>query len=384
LTSSLDIERLLADRVRDIETSGIRRVWSLAQTCKDPVNLSIGQPDFHVQDELKQAAIEAIKQDHNGYTQTKGIDALLAVIHNRMHEQFGWTFDDNSNKDAMVTSGTAGALTLACLTVLNPGDEIIVPDPYFVIYPSLARIADAKAVLCDTYPDFRMTAGRIEPLITTKTKAVLLNSPANPTGVVLTQEEVDEIATLCRDRGLLLITDEIYDEFVYPPTEHASPASSSEDVLVIRGYGKTYGCTGWRMGYAAGPNRLIDEMAKLQQQTFVCAPSVMQHAVVGAYDIDLEPLIQRFTARRDMVIDILGEVMEIVIPEGAFYAFPKVPESLGWTGSQFFEEAIKHDVLLIHGGVFSNRDTHIRISFATAQDRLERGLLAIRGIVQPD
>ena len=382
LASSLDIERLLADRVKDIETSGIRRVWSLAQTCKDPVNLSIGQPDFHVQEEIKQAAIDAIQQDHNGYTQTKGLDALLAVIHNRMNEQFGWTFGEDANQDAMVTCGTAGALTLACLTVLDQGDEIIVPDPYFVIYPTLARIADAKAVLCDTYPDFRMTADRIEPLITPNTKAVLLNSPANPTGVVLNQEEVDAVATLCRDRGLLLITDEIYDEFIYPPSMHASPASTSEDVLVIRGYGKTYGCTGWRMGYAAGPRRLIDEMAKLQQQTFVCAPSVMQHAMVGAYDIDLDPLIQRFTRRRDMVVDILGEVMELVVPDGAFYAFPKVPESLSMTGSQFFEKAIANDVLLIQGDVFSARDTHIRLSFAVEQSELERGLLAIRNIIQ--
>jgi aspartate/methionine/tyrosine aminotransferase len=382
VASSLDIERLLASRVRDIETSGIRRVWSMAQTCKDPVNLSIGQPDFQVPNELKQAAVDAILKDQNGYTQTKGLDALLAVIHHRMHDSFGWTFGENGSHDAMVTSGTAGALTLACLSVLDQGDELIIPDPYFVIYPTLARIAGATAVLCDTYPDFKMTADRVEPLITSKTKAVLLNSPANPTGVVLTQEEVDGVASLCRDRGILLITDEIYDEFVFPPAKHASPASSSEDVLVIRGYGKTYGCTGWRMGYAAGPARLIDEMAKLQQQTFVCAPSVMQHAMIGAYDIDLAPLIETFTTRRDMVTEILGDVMELVVPEGAFYAFPKVPESMSMTGTQFFERAIEHDVLLIQGDVFSKHDTHIRLSFAIANDKLERGLLAIRNIIQ--
>ena len=128
------MERLLASRVRDIEVSGIRRVWSLAQTCTDPVNLSIGQPDFQVPDKLKQAAVDAILQDQNGYTQTKGLDALLAVIHTRMNEAFGWTFGESGSQDAMVTSGTAGALTLACLSVLDQGDEIIIPDPYFVIY----------------------------------------------------------------------------------------------------------------------------------------------------------------------------------------------------------------------------------------------------------
>jgi aspartate/methionine/tyrosine aminotransferase len=281
----------------------------------------------------------------------------------------------------MVTCGTAGALTLACLAILGPGDEIIVPDPYFVIYPTLARIADAKAVLCDTYPDFRMTAERIAPCITDSTKAVLLNSPANPTGVVLTAKEVADIAALCSDRGLLLITDEIYDEFVFPPTQHASPASTSDDVLVIRGYGKTYGCTGWRMGYAAGPKPLIDSMIKLKQQTFVCAPSVLQHALIGAYDIDLAPLIAQFTARRDLVVSILGEVTELVIPEGAFYAFPKIPVRHAMSGMEFVAKAVEQDVLVIQGDVFSKHDTHFRISFAVPEEKLEHGLKKLRSLL---
>jgi aspartate/methionine/tyrosine aminotransferase len=381
LATPLDIERLLSERVKEIETSGIRRAWALAQACEDPVNLSIGQPDFLVPDAIKQAAIDAILADKNGYTQTAGDAGLLASIHTRLNEQFGWEFTEASHHAAMVTSGTAGALTLACLTVLGPGDEIIIPDPYFVIYPTLARIAEAKAVLCDTYPDFRMTAERIEQCITARTKAVLLNSPANPTGVVLSAKEVADIATLCRDRGLLLITDEIYDEFVFPPTEHTSPALTSDDVLVIRGYGKTYGCTGWRMGYAAGPKPLIDAMLKLKQQTFVCAPSVLQHALVNAYDIDLIPLIERFAKRRDMVVDILGDVTELVVPEGAFYAFPKIPVGHDMTGMEFISKAVEEDVLVIQGDVFSQHDTHFRISFAVAEDKLEHGLCKLQKLL---
>ena len=381
MTAPLDIERLLSKRVQEIETSGIRRAWALAQACEDPINLSIGQPDFLVHDSIKQAAIDAILADKNGYTPTAGDERLLSSIHSRLHEQFGWEFHETSHHCAMVTAGTAGALTLACLAVLGPGDEIIIPDPYFVIYPTLARIAEAKAVLCDTYPDFRMTAERIEPCITEKTKAVLINSPANPTGVVLHAKEVADIATLCRDRGILLITDEIYDEFVFPPTQHASPASTRDDVLVIRGYGKTYGCTGWRMGYAAGPKTLIDGMLKLKQQTFVCAPSVLQHALVGAYDIDLGPLISRFTKRRDMVVDILGDVTELVVPEGAFYAFPKIPSKHDMCGMEFISKAIEHDVLVIQGDIFSKHDTHFRISFAVPEDKLEHGLQTLRTLL---
>ena len=382
MASSLDIERLLSPRVKDIETSGIRRAWALAQACEDPVNLSIGQPDFSVDESIKQAAIDAIRSDKNGYTQTAGIDALLHTIHARLHSQYGWEFGENSDLSAMVTSGTAGALTLACLTVLGPGDEIIVPDPYFVIYPTLARIAEARAVLCDTYPDFRMTAERIEKCITERTKAVLLNSPANPTGVVLNAEEVRKIATLCKDRGILLITDEIYDEFVFPPSKHASPASTSKDVLIIRGYGKTYGCTGWRMGYAAGPQAIIDGMVKLQQQTFVCAPSVLQQALVGAYDVDLTPLIERFAKRRDMVVDILGDCTELVTPEGAFYAFPKIPKGHNMSGMEFISKAVEKDVLVIQGDVFSAHDTHFRISYAVSEDKLEHGLTILKQLLQ--
>ena len=193
---SIDIEGLLAHRVLEIETSGIRRAWALAADCVDPINLSIGQPDFPVPDELKAAAIAAIENDHNAYTHTKGDSELLTSIEQKLTNDVAWSFEDNSGLTAMVTSGTAGALTLACLAILGSGDEIIIPDPYFVIYPTLARIAEAKAVLCDTYPDFRMTVDKIEPLITSKTKAVLLNSPGNPTGAVLRADEVEAVANL--------------------------------------------------------------------------------------------------------------------------------------------------------------------------------------------
>ena len=381
MTSSIDIERLLAPRVLEIETSGIRRAWALAANCVDPINLSIGQPDFPVPDELKAAAIAAIRNDHNGYTQTNGDAELLASIEKKITKDVGWSFEEGSGLSAMVTSGTAGALTLACLAILGPGDEIIIPDPYFVIYPTLARIAEGKAVLCDTYPDFRMTADRIEPLITLKTKAVLLNSPGNPTGAVLLSEEVQAVAKLCRERGILLITDEIYDEFIFPPTVHASPASYSKDVLVIRGYSKTHGCTGWRLGYAAGPSRLIDEMSKLKQQTFVCAPSALQKAVVDAHEIDLTPMLNKFTERRNMVVDYLGDVTELTKPDGSFFAFPRVPAHLGLSGSEFIAKAIEKDVLVIQGSVFSARDTHFRISFAAPDDQLEKGLSILRSLL---
>lgn len=373
-TQSFSAERLISDRAKQIEASGIRAIWELAQKCTDPVDLSIGQPDFKVSDAIKNAAIEAINADQNGYSKTIGIEPLIERVTAYCNESFGWDCSSTGSESVMVTSGTAGALTLACLALLNPGDELIIPDPYFLIYPTLATIAGAKPVSCLTYPTFKMTVESIEACITSKTKAVILNSPSNPTGVVYTNEEVKAIVNCCESHGILLITDEIYDEFVFAPTTFASPATHSKNVLLIRGFGKTYGCTGWRLGYAAGPKAIIAEMMKLQQQTYVCAPTPLQHAVVQSFDTDLTALVKQFEKRRDMVVEFLMPVTELATPEGAFYAFPKVPEHLGLNATEFVHRCIEENLLLIQGSIFSSKDTHVRLSFATPEEKLECGL----------
>ena len=253
------------------------------------------------------------------------------------------------------------------------------------MYPHVARMCGATAVRCDTYPDFRLTAARVEPLITPRTKLVLLNSPSNPAGVVASAAECRELLDLCRDREILLISDEIYDEFTYSNAREEtavgprcpSPArceGCDDNVLLVRGFGKTYGCTGWRLGYAAGPRRLIEEMTKLQQYTFVCAPSPLQWGVLPALDLDMSPYVADYERRRDMVVDRLSRVTELAEPGGAFYAFPQVPAHLGLTASQFIEKCLEHSLLVIPGNVFSSRDTHFRLSYATDERSLTRGL----------
>ncbi|MBZ0172060.1 MAG: pyridoxal phosphate-dependent aminotransferase, partial [Phycisphaerales bacterium] len=290
----MDTATLLSDRARAIDASGIRRVFELASTLLDPINLSIGQPDFPVPTALKKAAVDAINNDQNGYTLTQGSPALRERIAAHLKKDVGWGCALKPGGDGpgvTVTSGTSGALHLAFLSLLSPGDEIVIQDPYFVSYPELATMCGAKAVLCDTYPDFRLTAERVEGMITERTKAVLYCSPSNPSGVALSESECRDLLDLCRSKGVLLIADEIYDEFAFSnartqpavgdPKKLRCPsparfAGSEEDVLLIRGFGKTYGCTGWRLGYAAGPAPVIGAMAKLQQYTFVCAPSPLQ------------------------------------------------------------------------------------------------------------
>lgn len=373
----LDLAPLLSRKARSIDASGIRKVFDLAAHLRDPINLSIGQPDFPVPEVLKRAAIAAIEGNHNGYTQTQGCAPLLGAIWERLGHEVGWRREDKA-LSAIVTSGTSGALLLAMMCLLDAGDEAIVPDPYFVMYPQLGALTGGHMVLCDTYPDFRMTAERIERLVTPRTKCVLLNSPGNPTGVVLSSREIGDIVDLCRAKGIVLLSDEIYDEFTFSDAREddrfPTPARFTRDCLLIRGFGKTYGCTGWRLGYVAGPHDLVQSMAKLQQYTYVCAPSMAQHAAAHAYEIDMRPWVDRFEARRDTVLAAFDGLAQVARPGGAFYAFVEVPPRLGMTATEFVERAIARRVLVIPGSVFSHRDTHFRISYAVAPDRLDEGL----------
>ena len=392
----MDIERLLAPRTRALQTSGIRRVFDLGATLKDPINLSIGQPDFAVPAPIRKAAIDAIEAGENGYTLTVGIPSLRKRITERIVSDLGWPADSgapDSSVGAMVTSGTSAALLLAMMALLGEGDEIVIPDPYFVAYPNMPILAGGKAVLCDTYPDFRMTAARIEKCITPRTKAVLIDSPSNPCGVVLTSAECRDILDLCRAKGVVLISDEIYDDFCFAGAReewadgrmvNPSPGrfpGAHEDVLVIRGFGKTYGCTGWRLGYVAGPVKLVREIAKLAQYSYVCAPTPLQKGAEAAFDVDMTDTVAHFAGRAQRVCDRLAEVTTVVRPGGAFYVFAEAGGKAGLTGQQLFEKAVDRNVLLIPGNVFSARDTHIRISIAAPDDRLDRGIGVIADIL---
>ncbi len=379
------VDRLLSRRVLGMDASGIRRAFELGASLENPINLSIGQPDFPVPAVMKAGAIAAIEDDRNGYSLSEGVAPLNQAIRAHLAHDLGW---DPADPDiaVMVTSGTSGALLLSSLALLDPGDEAIVPDPWFVIYPQLGPLTGGRIVPCDTYPDFRMTAERVEPLITDRTKFVLVNSPGNPSGVVLTESECADLADLCRDRGVQLVSDEIYDEFVFSDAlgesgSCPSPGYRNPDALVIRGFGKTYGCTGWRLGYAAGPAPLVTQMRKLQQFTFVCAPTPLQWGAVAAFDADLSATIAAYQRRRDRVVEMLSPHTRIETPGGAFYAFFEVPESLGIDGNTFVERAVRHRVLLVAGGVFSRRDTHVRLSFAVPEPVLEEGLEIIAAML---
>ena len=363
----------IADRMSKIDASGIRKAFDMARSMPDPINLSIGLPDFDVAEPVKLAAIAAIEDGFNAYTVTQGIPDLRARIKEATDAEFG-----HADRNVLITSGTSGALLLAISCVVDPGDEVILFDPYFVMYRHLVTLAGGTSVLIDTYPDFQVDAAKVAAAITPRTKVVLVNSPANPTGVVASAAEMEALARLCRERDILLISDEVYRAFCFD-APFTSPARFNPDVLVVDGFSKAHAMTGWRLGYAHGPARLLEEMAKLQQFSFVCAPSIVQKAGVVALDQDLTGHVESYRRKRDKVLAALGDLYDISTPGGAFYAFPKAP----WgTGTEFVAEAIRHSLLIIPGPVFSQRDTHFRISYAVDDAVLDRGLRVLRDLAR--
>lgn len=363
----MDPKQFISQRSKSVDASGIRKVFDLAAGLKDPINFSIGQPDFDVPDPIKEAAIAAIRGGVNSYTPTQGMEPLRKAIGSQLAREFpSWP------NMVLVTSGVSGGLMLAMMAALNPGDEMIFADPYFVMYKNLAKLLGVVPVPVDSYPDFKFPVEKIEKAITPRTKMLIVNSPSNPTGTVFGNADIQAAARIAEKHNLLLVADEIYEALSYDGHTDSCVKYAPDRTILLRGFSKTYGMPGWRMGYAAGPEPIIQEMAKLQQYTFVCAPSFAQKACITALDTDVSGLVATYRQKRNIAYDTLKQAFDVVKPSGGFYIFPRVPERFG-TATKFVEQAIARKVLIIPGGVFSERDTHFRISYATDDAKIKQG-----------
>ncbi len=368
-------QQFIAEHVKPIGSSGVRRVFDLGASLKDPIDLSIGQPDFAVPDNIKEAVIRAIREDHCGYTVTRGVPQLRERIASGLKEEFDW------EPDLFVTCGVSGGLILALMACINPGDEVLIGDPYFVSYKHLVRLVGGVPVLVDLYDDFQLHPERFSKAVTKKSKLVLLCSPSNPPGVVHRAEDVQKVAQLAREHDLLLISDEIYCTLTYDDPSPSPVRYAPERTLLLRGFGKSYGMTGLRLGFAAGPTEVITQMAKVQQYTFVCAPHPIQHGGVEALDTDMSRQVDAYRAKRDLVCKELDGAFDYVRPSGGFYVFPKAPSHFP-SATAFVEEAIKRNVLIIPGEVFSERDTHFRISYAAPDEKIRQGCEILRSLAK--
>jgi len=360
----------VANRVDQLEPSGIRKVFEIANQHPEYINLSIGEPDFDLPDELKEEGCRAILAGHNRYTPTKGIPELRRLIAEQLDRraiQYG---------DFIVTAGATGGLLLCMLALADRGDQILVPDPYFVAYRNICYLAGAEPVTVDTYPDFMLKADQVEPLITLRTKALILNNPNNPTGRVYDPEELQKIAALADRHGFYLISDEVYEPFVYNE-KFVSLGQLSPHALVVNSFSKSAAMTGWRLGYTSGPCSVIEKMITLQQFTHASLNSVAQQMALKAFAIDWSPYRLAYKKKRDLIVEKLSPYFQLAKPEGGFYLFPQAPSG---DGLSFFAKAQAAGVLIVPGKDFSQRDTHFRISFAVDDDTLLEGAKRLSAI----
>jgi len=365
----------MTKRVSYIKASIIRKIFDKAAGLKDVINLSIGQPDLPVQNQIKQALIKAIKNDQTGYTPSAGIPALQEKILKRYS---GLVFAEKT----IITSGVSGGIFLTYASILEEGDELLVLSPYFVMYPDLASFMNIRPVIVESNSDFSPNFSEIEKAITKKTKAIIINSPNNPTGYVLNESELKKFAKIARQHNLWIISDEVYESFDYDK-KFETMGKYYDKTIVLNGYSKSLALTGLRIGYAVGPKFIIDEMIKLQQYTYVCAPSIAQYAVSSTIGlIKNQSTIQLFKKRRDYVFKELSRVVEIQKPAGAFYFLIPLPK--GVSSETFAEKCLEQKLLVVPGIAFTkpgSKQEYIRISYAVDNKTLKAGITIIKSLL---
>ena len=358
----------------------------------DVVNFTVGEPDFDTPENVKQAAIDAIRSGFTKYTPVAGIPELRKAIAQKLKAE---NFLEYTPEQVIVSCGGKHALFNAFQALCNPNDEVIIPAPYWVTYPEQVKLAGAKPVFArtDASNGFRLKAEDIDRCVTTKTKAVIVNSPNNPTGAVYEAKELKKIASLAAEDGFYIISDEIYEHLVYDGG-HASAAGFGKDArertIIINGASKTYAMTGWRIGWAAGPLDVVKAMCRLQSQVTSNANSIAQKAYLEALTGTKEPLramAAEFRRRRDMLIKGLNAIDGITCakPNGAFYAFPSIAGCLKGSirnSMDFSMELLdKARVAVVPGSEFG-AEGHIRISYACSTDAIAEGLKRIAEFVR--
>jgi len=362
-----------AARASKVSISGIREVFEAAS--EDAINLGLGQPDFPTPEHARQAAVDAIQSGNaDAYTSNKGTRALREAIAGRYREDQGLEVDP---EDVIATAGGSEALHLAMQAHVDPGDEVIYPDPGFVAYENLTHVAGGEPVPVGLREDLTMDPGAVEDAITEDTAAFVVNSPANPTGAVQSKADVREFARIADEHDVLCISDEVYEHIVFEGEHHTPLAfAESDNVAVVSACSKTYSMTGWRLGWVTSSTPRIEHMLRVHQYIQACASAPAQYAaeaaLSGPQDV-VDDMVGQFEERRDVVLDGLEDMgLSVPTPSGAFYVMPKVPE--GWV-----DAVLERDVVVVPGEAFgANGEGYARISYATDVETLKEALAAMR------
>ena len=385
----MDYSKLLSDKVQVIKPSGIRKFFDMLGEMKDVIGLTVGQPDFPTPYHISNAAVESITKNKTYYTSNSGLPELREGIANYLDRRFDLHYDPVG--EIFVTVGGSEAIDMALRAIINPGDEVIVPEPCFVCYSPLIEIMGGVAVplYTDVKDCFKVTPEKLRPLLSDKTKAIVLSYPNNPTGAIMTKQDLEKILPDLLSRDILVLSDEIYGELTYT-TAHTSIASlpgMRERTIVVSGFSKAYAMTGWRLGYVAAPAPIIKQMLKLHQYGIMCASTASQYAGVEAInsgDEDIQYMKEQYDLRRVYVVKRLrGMGIECFEPEGAFYVFPRI-DNFGMTSEEFCQKLLDEKrVAIVPGSAFgAGSEGFARISYAYSIDHLTIALDRIEEFIK--
>ena len=375
------MRNFISARVASVPPSGIRRFFDIAATMPDVISLGIGEPDFVTPEPMLRAGIRSLERGETSYTSNSGTAELRNALSDHLAHLYGVRYD--ANTEMLITVGVSEAMYLGMTSILDPGDEVIVPQPCFVAYTPEVVFAGGTPVTlaCRVENNFQVTAAEIEARITPKTKALLIGFPSNPTGAVMSRERMLEIAAVAEKYDLLVISDEIYDRLVYG-TQHvcfSSLPGMKARTLLLGGFSKDYAMTGWRIGYIAGPAEILGAARKVHQYTIMSAPTTGQAAALAALqhgEEHVQRMVAEYDRRRKLIVGGLNALgLDCFEPRGAFYAFPSIAKT-GMTSDQFCDTLLKEEqVATIPGSAFGEGgDGYVRMAYATSYEKIETAL----------
>lgn len=383
----IDYSKVISSRAADIKPSGIRKFFDILETMKGVVSLTVGQPDFPTPWHIRDAAIDSIQKGKTYYTSNAGTPELRKELSSYLSRRFSIDYNE---KQIITTVGGSEAIDIIIRSLTGEGDEVIVHEPNFVCYEPLIQLCGGKAVIIDTVEEdgFKVTAQSLRNAITEKTKAIIMTYPNNPTGAVMDERDWLEIADVLRDTNIVLISDEIYAELTYG-RNHISPASISdlyERTVTVGGFSKAYAMTGWRLGYIAAPEPIINAVFKIHQYAIMCAPTASQFAGIEALrngDDDVRMMVAEYDRRRKILVSEFAKMgISCYEPKGAFYVFPNIKQ-FGLSSEEFAEKLLfEYNCAVVPGSAFGKcGEGYVRISYAYSLEHLYRGLECIKKMI---
>ncbi len=382
----MDYDKLIAPAAAAMRPSGIRKFFDLAAEMPECISLGVGEPDFKTPWAVREAGIESLEHGRTRYTSNAGLKELRAEIARYLDRRMGLKYDPA--KEVLVTVGGSEAIDMCIRTLVQPGDEVIIPEPCFVCYEPITTLSGGVPVhvACRQEDEFRLRADALKAAITTKTKRLIMPFPHTPTGAVMEREDLEAIAEVLRGTNIMVLSDEIYAELNYGLQNHVSIATlpgMAERTVVVNGFSKTYAMTGWRLGYACGPAPIIRIMTKIHQSAIMSAPTTSQYAAITALkdcDGEIERMRNEYNMRRRLVVKSFNDMgLSCFEPRGAFYAFPCIKSS-GMSSEEFCTKLLeqKH-VAIIPGNAFgASGEGYARVSYAYSVEHLMEAIRRIR------